>query len=69
MGSPLELMNERLTKSASVGSRGNCSQKDPPDCRPTYGRLSGQDDLFSPTGQVFNDLPRVWFFGVSHKVS
>ena len=35
----------------------------------TDGRLSGQENLSSPTCQVFNDLPRLWFLGVSQKVS
>ena len=35
----------------------------------TNGRLSGQENPSSPTCQVFNDLPRLWFFGVSQKVS
>ena len=33
------------------------------------GRLSGQENSLSPTCQVFNDLPRLWFLGVSQKVS
>ena len=33
------------------------------------GRLSGQENPCSPTCQVLNDLPRLWFFGVSQKVS
>jgi hypothetical protein len=35
----------------------------------THGRLSGQENLSSPACQAFNDLPRLWFFGVSQKVS
>jgi hypothetical protein len=30
----------------------------------TDGRLAGQEIPCSPTCQVFNDLPRLWFFGV-----
>jgi hypothetical protein len=33
------------------------------------GRLSGQEKQYSPTCQVFNDLPRLCFLGVSQKVS
>jgi hypothetical protein len=35
----------------------------------TNGRLSGQEISCSQTSQTFDDLPRLWFFGVSQKVS
>ena len=33
----------------------------------TDGRLSGHESPFSPTCKVLNNLPRLWFSGVSQK--
>jgi hypothetical protein len=52
------------TSETEVGNRRYLS----PFCA-TDGRSSGQENLLSPTCQVFNDLPRLWFLRGSQKVS